>query len=180
MNTIDLIQRLNQHRAWVNGNLLATADRLTEDQLRATFPIGQGSIWKSLLHLYAAEFVWLEALQGNEEGVAPGDMPGKLPGNQEGEAALTSLGALRQSWSALERRWIDYLAVLKPEALDELVARKSAATGKRFSNRRSDVLLHVCTHAHYTTAQMINMLRQTGIDKLPEVMLISLARQEGV
>jgi uncharacterized damage-inducible protein DinB len=48
----------------------------------------------------------------------------------------------------------------------------------RLATRRSDVLLHVCTHAHYTAAQVINMLRQTGIDKLPETMLISLARKE--
>src|SRR5437763_403052 len=90
MNTIDLVQRLNQHRAWVNANLLAAADQLTEEQLRAPFQIGQGSIWKSVLHLYAAEYVWLEALLGNEEAVAPGDLPGKLPGNQQGEGAMPS------------------------------------------------------------------------------------------
>ena len=38
-----------------------------------------------------------------------------------------------------------------------------------------DVLLHVCTHAHYTSAQVVNMLRQVGLDPLPDVMLISLA-----
>ncbi|HLJ97295.1 MAG TPA: hypothetical protein VKU02_29315 [Gemmataceae bacterium] len=50
--------------------------------------------------------------------------------------------------------------------------------GKRFGTHRSDVLLHVCTHAHYTAAQVVNMLRHTGMEKLPETMLISLARQE--
>jgi uncharacterized damage-inducible protein DinB len=57
MNAINLIQRLHQHRAWVNENLLAAATALSDDQLRQEFQIGQGSIWKSLLHLYAAEFV---------------------------------------------------------------------------------------------------------------------------
>jgi uncharacterized damage-inducible protein DinB len=51
-------------------------------------------------------------------------------------------------------------------------------SGQRFGTRRSDVLLHVCTHAHYTAAQVINMLRQVGVEKLPETMLISLARHE--
>ena len=40
------------------------------------------------------------------------------------------------------------------------------------------MLLHVCTHAQYTTAQLVNMLRQLGVDRLPDVMLISMARQE--
>jgi uncharacterized damage-inducible protein DinB len=179
MDTIDLIKRLHQHRAWVNRNLLAAADKLTEEQLRASFPIGQGSIWKSLLHLYAAEYVWLESLLGTEEGLAPGDLPGKLPGNQLGERPLSTLSELRQNWSALEQRWIDYLAGLKPEAVDETVFRKSASLG-RFGSRRSDVLLHVATHAHYTTAQVVNMLRQSGVEKLPDVMLIAMARMEAV
>src|SRR6185312_1992411 len=91
MNAVDLLQRLHQHRAWVNDNLLTAAATLTDEQLKSAFPIGQGSIWKSLLHLYAAEYVWLEALLGNEAFVVPGDLPGKLPGNQHGEGGVTDL-----------------------------------------------------------------------------------------
>lgn len=172
MNAIDLVRRLHQHRAWVNGNLLSAAATLSDEQLRASFPIGQGSIWKSLTHLHAAEYVWLEALFGNEAAVLPGDLPGKLPGNQQGEGSIAGLDELRRKWSAQEQRWSDYLATLQPEDLDQLVYRKGIGT------RRGDVLLHVCTHAHYTTAQVVNMLRQLGAAKLPDVMLIALARQE--
>ena len=177
MNAIELIQRLHQHRAWVNANLLTAAATLSEEQLRSAFQIGQGSVWKSLLHLYAAENVWLEALLGNEGFLVPGDLPGKIPGNQQGEGGVTGLDDLRQKWSALDRRWVGYLAALTPAALEEVVYRRSSL-GQRFGTRRSDVLLHVCTHAHYTAAQVINMLRQAGVEKLPETMLISLARHE--
>ena len=177
MNAEELIQRLHQHRAWVNSNLLTAAATLSDEQLRSAFTIGQGSVWKSLLHLYAAEHVWLEALLGNEAFLVPGDLPGKLTGNQEGEGGITSLAELRQKWSALEQRWVDYLAALTPKALEDVVYRKSTTSG-RFGTRRSDVLLHVCTHAHYTAAQVINMFRQVGMEKLPETMLISLARHE--
>jgi len=130
-----------------------------------------------LLHLYAAEYVWLEALLGNEQFLVPGDLPGKLPGNQQGEGGVTDLADLRLKWSELEKRWAGYLANLSSAGLDEVVYRKSSS-GQRFGTRRSDVLLHVCTHAHYTAAQVINMLRQGGVEKLPETMLISLARHE--
>ena len=179
MNAVDLLQRLHQHRAWVNRNLLTTAATLSDEQLRSAFQIGQGSIWKSLVHLYAAEYVWLEALCGNEEFLLPGDVSGKLPGNQQGEGGITGLDELRLKWSALEQRWLGYLASLTPASLEEVVYRKSSSLG-RLGTWRSDVLLHVCTHAHYTTAQVVNMLRQVGVEKLPDVMLISLARQEGV
>ena len=179
MNAVDLLQRLHQHRTWVNGNLLTAAAILSDDQLRSPFQIGQGSIWKSLVHLYAAEFVWLEALCGNEEFLVPGDVSGKLPGNQQGDGGITGLDDLRQKWSALEQRWIGYLASLTPASLEEVVYRKSSTLG-RFGTRRSDVLLHVCTHAHYTAAQVVNMLRQAGVEKLPETMLILLARHEAM
>ncbi len=180
MNAVQLLQRLHQHRAWVNTNLLTTAATLSDEQLHSPFPIGQGSIWKSLVHLYAAEYVWLEALLGNDAPLLPGDLPGKIPGNQQGEGGITGLEDLRQKWAALGQRWAGYLAALTPESLEELVYKKSTGSGwgKRFGTRRGDVLLHVCTHAHYTAAQAVNMLRQLGVEALPETMLISLARHE--
>ena len=58
-------------------NLLATAAARSDEQLRSPIPIGQGSVWKSLLHLYAAEYVWLESLHGSEEFLVPGELAGK-------------------------------------------------------------------------------------------------------
>jgi uncharacterized damage-inducible protein DinB len=180
MDAVDLIKRLHQHRAWVNGNLLVAAAQLSEKQLQLPFQIGQGSIWKSLVHLYAAEYVWLETLLGDEAPLLPGDVAGKLPGNQQGEGGITDLDDFRQKWATLEQRWVRYLAALTPESLDDLVYKKVSVTGQRFGTRRGDVLLHVCTHAHYTAAQVVNMLRQAGADKLPETMMISLARHEAM
>jgi uncharacterized damage-inducible protein DinB len=162
----------------VNANLLTAVAGVSDGQLRAPYQIGQGSIWRSLLHLYAAEYVWLEALLGNDAFLVPGDLPGQLPGNQQGDGGITDLGDLRRKWCALEERWVGYLAGLTPAALEDVVFRKSVSLGTRLGTRRGDVLLHVCTHAHYTTAQVVNMLRQAGVGKLPETMLISLARQE--
>src|SRR5579871_6159056 len=136
MDATDMLRRLHRHRAWVNGNLLAAAATLSPEQLRAAYPIGQGSVWKSLVHLYAAESVWLEALLGTEGFVVPGDVPGKLPGNQEGGGGVAGLADLRGKWSDLERRWAEYLAGLTPAALDEVVYRRSASLGTRLALRR--------------------------------------------
>src|SRR5262245_43763620 len=180
MNPVQLLQRLHQHRAWVNRNLLTAAANLSDGQLRSPFAIGQGSIWMSLVHLHAGEYVWLEGLLGDDYPSLPGACPCKLPGNQQGEGGLTVLDDLPRKWSILEERWIGYLASLTPEALEEVVYKKSTSSGlgKRSGTRRADVLLHVCTHAHYTAAQVVNMLRQTGVESLPETMLISLARHD--
>jgi uncharacterized damage-inducible protein DinB len=179
MKPESLIQRLHQHRLWVNQKLLAAAGELSDEQLRRSFPIGQGSIWKSLVHLMAAEYVWLEALLGDENPVLPGDLPGRIPGNQLSAGGISSFDELRRQWDTLAQRWERYLETLATATLDEVVYKRSSFNPEqRFGTRRADVLLHVCTHSQYTTAQVINMLRQVGVEKLPDVMLISMARQE--
>jgi uncharacterized damage-inducible protein DinB len=182
INAVFLLQRLHCHRAWVNQNLLAAASGLTGEQLNRQFPIGQGSIWKSLVHLYAGEFVWLEALLGNDDPVVRGDLPRQIPGNQLGQGGIATLDELKREWTALEERWQRYLADLSPVALEQPVHKWSSAAGqsRRYATSRTDVLLHVCTHAQYTTAQAVNMLRHAGVEKLPDTMLITLARQETV
>ena len=164
---------------WVNHRLLEAVHSLTEEQLRQPFAIGQGSVWNTLTHLLSAEYIWLEALLGNESPLMPGDVPGKLPGNQEGEDAISSLEELTVRWRELNHRWNEYLNSLTEDSLDKIVYKTSTSSGlgKRYGTKRSDVLLHVCTHAQYTTAQLVNMLRQLGVTPLPDVMLISLARQ---
>ena len=165
---------------WVNSRLLEAVASLSDEQLRQPFAIGQGSVWRTLTHLFAAENVWLAALQGDEFYITPGDAQGKLPGNQEGDGALRSLAELRTNWKETDRKWNEYLATLQEAELEDVVYRTSAASGaaKRFGTKRSDILLHVCTHAQYTTSQLNNMLRQLGVSQIPDVMLITLARQE--
>lgn len=177
MNGIDVIRRLHQHRQWVNHNLLAAIEPLTPEQLQQPFAIGQGSVWKTLMHLYAAEYVWLAALQGDETPVAPGDRPEGLPGNQQGEGAIASFGELKSLWTELDERWNAYLAELTGESLEHAVAKVSSLSGQRSTTRALDILLHLCTHAQYTTAQLVNMLRQLGVDQMPPTMLITMARQ---
>lgn len=180
MNAVDLVQRLHYHRSWVNSNLLTAVSPLSNEQLRSPFQIGQGSIWKSLIHLHAAEYVWLETLLGNDDPLLQGDLAGKLPGNQQGEGGIADLEVLQQKWSDLDQQWVVYLQSLTAESLADIVYKKSTSygLGKRHGTHRGDILLHVCTHAQYTTAQVANMLKQVGAEMLPETMLISLARLE--
>lgn len=177
MDATDVVGRLHEHRAWVNENLRSAALAIDEEKLRRPLAIGQGSIWKSLLHMYAAEYVWLACLKGYEQALVPGDLPDKLPGNQAGSGGIGSLGELLEKWRQLERDWAEHVRSLSVADLDQGVAKVSSS-GKRTVTRRIDVLLHVCTHAHYTAAQVLNMFRQVGATPLPEVMLIALAREQ--
>ncbi len=70
------------------------------------------------------------------------------------------------------------LARLVSDSLTEVVYKNSSVSGQRLPTQRSDILIHVCTHAQFTTAQVVNMMRHAGVEQLPDSMLITLARQE--
>ncbi len=92
---LSIVQRLHQHRAWANEKLVAAAASLSHDQLHHPLGIGQGTVWRSLVHMYAAEYVWLETLRGDSEALCPGDFRGKLPGNQLVQGGVQSFDDLR-------------------------------------------------------------------------------------
>lgn len=180
MDAVALIRRLHEHRSHVNRLLLDAAAALSDEELRRPFDIGQGSLWRTLLHLYGAEYVWLGTLLGEERAVLPGDLPGDLPGTQRGEGGVRSLAELRSRWAELDGRWREYLGGLTPESLGETVYRTRPVEGRprRLAAGRSDVLLHLSLYAQYTTAQAVNILKRLGVTPLPDPMLITLARSQ--
>lgn len=168
MNDLDAIRRLHQHRDWVNRKLRAAARKLSAVQLDQSFEIGAGSLMKTLAHLHAAEAVWLMALNGDADPPSPFHF------------RFENLSQLEAAWDESEARWSALLGSLKPGDLDKPVTKKASLTGETATTPMLDVLLHVCTHAQYTTAQAINMLRRLGVpgDQLPDSMLITMSRDE--
>jgi hypothetical protein len=86
-----VVNRLHRHRLWANAQLLASARGLPAEDLRQPFPVGQGSVWASLLHLYAADRMWLNAFEGTPRTDPP--------------AEFGSLAQLAAAWAGLDGRW---------------------------------------------------------------------------
>lgn len=180
MDAIFPILRMHEHRIWADRLLFDAAAKLPDESLRREFPIGQGSVWKSLCHMWGAETVWIGALQGDEAVIPPGDDPTKIPGNQLGPDGLKSMSELGSRWEELHSRWNSWLATLTTDQLSAPVWRTSNMFNppKRLQTGCYDVLLHVCLHAHWTAAQLVNMMRSLGVQPLPNVMHIAMARQQ--
>jgi uncharacterized damage-inducible protein DinB len=163
----ELIRELHRHRRWTRDRVISAARKVAVGQLRQSFPMGPGSLFNALAHNYGAEFVWFEALRGTPRARFP--MP-------------TDFGTLDQllaAWKKLDERWDEYLGRVDEVELDRDVIRTNTA-GKTYTTPAADVLLHVCAHSFYHTAQMVNMLRQLGVQELPETNLITMAREARV
>lgn len=121
---------------------------------------------KTLAHLHAAEAVWLAAINGEADPPSPFHF------------RFGSLAQLEAAWDESEQGWSKLLDALSDGDLAKPVTKKASLTGETSDTPLLDVLLHVCTHAQYTTAQAVNMLRRLGVpgDQLPDSMLITMSR----
>lgn len=165
MPAIDSIKRLHEHRLWVNARLVAAAEQLDEESRRRAFPMGPGSVWATLVHVYGAEMIWL--------GVLGAVTLKPFPTSD----TFKSLVELLAAWSDLHAAWKKYLARLDDAELQRPVTRTNLK-GETYTTAAGDVLLHVCTHSMYHAAQLANMFRHLGVSPLPETNLITMAREQ--
>jgi uncharacterized damage-inducible protein DinB len=166
MEAIQILHRLHQYRAGCNRQLLHACRALSAAQLHAPFVIGQGSVWTSLVHLLAADSLWLDAFEGRPDSPVPG------------EADFKDLQELADRWADLDRRWLDALARLDSSDLERPVLR-AKLRNQRFTLDRVDAHLHVCTRATYTAAQVVNVPCRLGVASLLNCMLVAMAYAEG-
>jgi uncharacterized damage-inducible protein DinB len=166
MEAIQILRRLHQYRAWSNRQLLDACRPLSREQLDTPFEIGQGSVRKSLVHLLAADSLWVDAFEGRPDSPVPC------------EADFKDLEELANRWADVDRRWLDALARLEGSDLERPVLRADLQN-RCFSLGGVDAHLQVCTHAAYTAAQVVNMLRRLGVTPLPSCMLVAMAYAEG-
>lgn len=143
------LQELFQYSHWANGRARAAAAALAPEDftrdLKNSFP----SVRDTLVHIYDAEWTWLERWNGR----APGALP---PG-----APFATLAALETRWTALEREQADFVARLTDEVLDRplhYINRKGEP--RSFPLWRQ--MLHVVNHSTYHRGQITTMLRQLG------------------
>ena len=85
------------------------------------------------------------------------DFRPRLEGTQRSVPELLTL---------LEEIAADFAASAKAHPLDESVTR--TRDGKSYTFSRAGVITHVITHGMHHRAQCLNMLRQVGVNPLPQ------------
>jgi len=165
-DAITIIRRMHDHRLWVRLRIFETALPLGEERLRTPFEMGAGSPLATLEHIHGAERVWLGAILGDPTLHYPS--PDEFGG----------LAGLLRVWAELDGRWESYLASLTAEELGRPVTRPNRA-GQVFTTPVEDILIHVCTHGLYHTAQLSNMLRRLGAPAAVPTDFIVHSRERG-
>lgn len=146
----DAFAILLAHCRSADNDLLAAMRGLTPEQLNRPFEMGPGSIRATFEHN-------LGALRGWADVYANRPRRAWLP--DDGPYTIEQLEAIT---AELHDDWAD---IADKFALDEVIERPRGDSTRRFT--RAHILVHVTTHSMHHRAQMINMLRHVGVEKLP-------------
>jgi len=146
----DIAAVLLAHSRHADRELLAACRALTPDQLDHPFEMGPGSVRATIAHNLGALRVWADAYAGRPRRAW-------LP--DEGPFTVAQLSQLAEQ---LHDDWAD-IAPRFP--LDEVLSRTRGELIYRYT--RAHIIAHVTTHSVHHRAQVINMLRQLGIEQRP-------------
>lgn len=149
---MDLVDRLLKHDAWTTGQLLTLCLPLSDAQLDRQFDIGHRSLRATLDHIIHNMEVWSLLMAGQQVQPravdrTPGGMLKRLNLAAERLAQITRDVADREAW---DETWMD--------TLDQPPRAKSFGTG----------IAHILTHSMHHRAQVLFLLRLSGVPNLPE------------
>jgi uncharacterized damage-inducible protein DinB len=161
--TIDELRTLFAYDSWANDLFLEAVAKLPDDAVRRDLGTSHLSLLGTLVHLVAAEEIWLSRWKG-----APRS---KLTSLEE----IPDLEALRRFWGKVRGERDSYLAGLEEADLDRYLDTTTTA-GATYRHRYADTFRHLANHSTYHRGQVAAMLRQLG-EKPPSTDLIRFYRE---
>jgi uncharacterized damage-inducible protein DinB len=134
---------------WANGLMLDACETVPTESLARETGSSFGSIFGTLHHLHAADWLWLERFEGRSTAA--------FPPRDERE----TVASYRAAWDELQGRRDAYLASLTEERLAEPLAYRNMK-GEPMAYPLGELLFHVSNHATYHRGQVMQAVRQSG------------------
>ena len=159
---------LVDYHYWARDRMLDALDTLPPEDFSKPMGNSFGSIRDTVVHLYSAEWIWLQRWHGASPTAPP-----------PGVATLTDVTSVRAAWLALESAVRRYVSDLDDARVNERVSYRNMA-GVEAESSRWTMLQHVVNHASYHRGQVTTMIRQAGGQVPLAQDLITFYRDRGV
>ena len=161
----ELLKQFAAYNIWANQKILDVILVLPEEKQKRELPSSFKSLYDTVLHMWNAENVWWQRMKLQERITLPFET---FKGSMEELANET----LQQN-----RQWQEWVNNATDAALDH-VFQYQTFQKEQFKQPIYQMLLHVFNHGTYHRGQLINMLRQLGIEKLTATDFIVWSRKK--
>ena len=159
------ILQLSQYNLWANSRLADRILTLPPEHIIQNLSSSFASLRLTMLHMWNAESVWWQRVKLQERIIMPSlEFNGNI---QEASAGLMQQDLLWKSW-------VEHASDISLEHTIQYYNTKK----ENFKQPVWQIVLHVVNHSTYHRGQLINMLRQVGVEKLPHTDFIYWTRKK--
>jgi uncharacterized damage-inducible protein DinB len=161
----EILLQFSTYTLWANHLLLDVINALPEEKQKQEVPSSFSSLYKTVLHVWDAESIWWQRMKLYERIIAPSV-------NFNGTTKDVSDGLLQQN-----HLWNEWLANSQEHVLQHVFQYQNSRK-EYFKQPLYQMLLHLFNHGTYHRGQLVNMLRQLGVEKIPPTDFIVWSRRK--
>ena len=154
MKMKELLKQLASYNIWANQKIFEIILALPAEKQTAELQSSFKSLHLTILHMWDAESVWWQRMKLHERFVVPSE-------NFNGTTEDVINGLMSQS-----RLWSGWVENASDHVLDHVFQYKNSRK-EQVKMPLYQMLTHVFNHGTYHRGQLITMLRQLEVDKLP-------------
>jgi len=144
----DILRTHLAYSAWASQRLVAAAAKLTPAELTRDFETADRHVLGTLVHVYAADRIWLARVSGAPAAPFISD-------------ADYHLSVLQNDWPVLHLRWQQWASTVTDEQGGANIAFQDTK-GNPYSQPLWQVILHVVNHGSHHRGQVSGFLRAMG------------------
>ena len=161
----ELLKQMAAYNIWANRKIMDVLFVLPDEKQIQEIPSSFNSLFTTVLHMLDAESIWWQRMKLNERVIVPST-------NFNGNMKDVCRDLLQQN-----HQWQDWVNSASDMALEH-VFQYFNSKKESFKQPVCQMILHVFNHGTYHRGQLVNMLRQLGIEKIPQTDFIVWSRKK--
>ena len=161
----ELLLQYSTYHIWANQLMLDAVNQLPEEKQKQTVISSFNSLYKTLLHMWDADSIWWQRIKLQERIVHP---------SSDFKGSTKELGNNLLNQDKLWNEWISNAQ----EHMFQHVFQYQNSKREQFKQPVFQMLLHLFNHGTYHRGQLVTILRQLGLEKIPNTDFIAWSRKK--
>lgn len=161
----ELLKQLATYNVWAHQKLIDLILSLPAEKQLLEVPSSFNSLHNTLLHMWDAESMWWQRIKLQEHVIRPSE-------GFKGNCQDAANGLMHQS-----QQWQNWIAGASEMSIEHVIQYQTTKK-ELFKQPIFQIILQVFSHGSYHRGQLVNILRQLGIEKIPQTDFIVWSRKK--
>ncbi|MBK7433590.1 MAG: DinB family protein [Chitinophagaceae bacterium] len=161
----EVLQQYAAYNVWANQKIFDCLKNLSDGQLNKEIASSFSSVYKTVQHMWVAEEAWWKRLKLVEQI------------ELESMTFEGNFADMVKKLTLQSAQWCDWVNGASETQLTHVFAYQNTKR-EQFKQPVFEMLIHVFNHGTYHRGQLVTMLRQLGVEKIPSTDFIEFSRKK--